>query len=431
MIYQQRLYASFNCFRAISRQLGEIYLSIAANLFYQYKYIITNMRIKILIISILLTQQLLAQNFKKIHADAIMVDTHNDILSKTLYFGYILDTDLRGKTQTDLTRLKEGGVDVQLFSVFCDGDQINPYAFANRQMDSLDAVLKRNPDKIVKVAKSSELYRVVKHHKIAAMFGIEGGHMIENDLDKLEQFYERGARYMTLTWNNSNSWATSAYDETFNKELNFRGLTEFGKQVVEKMNAMGMLVDISHVGVQTFWDVIKTSTKPVIASHSSVYSLCQQQRNLNDEQIKAMAKNGGVIQVNFYSGYLDNNYFKGKDAFFKKHAIEYDSLTKAGMEKFIIEDFLFTKYKSEVGALRAPFSTLMDNIEYIIKLVGIDYVGIGSDFDGIESAPLEMDDVTKYPLITKALVAKGYSRKDITKILGGNFLRVLKANEPK
>ena len=389
------------------------------------------MKGKILIICILLTQQLMAQSYKKIHADAIVVDSHNDILSQTTDYGYILDNNLRGKTHTDLARLKEGGVDVQVFSVFCNGDQINPFALANRQMDSLDAVLKRNPDKIVKVANSSELYNAVRQTKIAAMFGIEGGHMIENDLDKLDLFYKRGARYMTLTWVNSTSWATSSNDETFNKDLTHKGLTEFGKQVVKRMNAMGMMVDVSHVGVQTFWDVINTTTKPVIASHSAVYALCQHNRNLNDEQIKAIAKNGGVIQVNFYSGFLDNNYFKAKDAFLKKHSTEIDSLTKTGMVKFKIEDLLFARYKNEVELLRVPLSVLIDNIEYIIKLVGVDYVGLGSDFDGIESAPQELDDVSKYPLITKALVARGYSKEDITKILGGNFLRVLKDNETK
>ena len=389
------------------------------------------MRVKILIISILLSQQLFAQTYKKVHSDAIVVDSHNDILSQITEYGLILDSDLRGKTRTDLARLKEGGVDVQLFSVFCDGNQINPYAMANRQMDSLDAVLIRNPDKIVKVADSRQLYQAVKQHKIAAMFGIEGGHMIENDLEKLANFYNRGARYMTLTWVNSTSWATSSNDETFNKELTHKGLTEFGKKVVKKMNEMGMLVDISHVGVQTFWDVINTTTKPVIASHSDVYALCQHNRNLDDEQIKAIAQNRGVIQVNFYSGFLDNNYFKEKDDFFKKHAAGMDSLAKSGMLKFKIEDFMFARYKSEAEALRAPLSALIDNIEYIIKLVGVDYVGLGSDFDGIESAPQELDDVSKYPLITKALLARGYSTEDITKILGANFIRVLKANEIK
>jgi membrane dipeptidase len=195
------------------------------------------------------------------------------------------------------------------------------------------------------------------------------------------------------------------------------------------MNSLGMMVDISHVGIQTFWDVINTTSKPVIASHSAVYALCQHNRNLNDEQIKAIAKNRGVIQVNFYSGFLDNNYFKNKEAFFKKHSTEIDSLTKTGMGKSKIEDLMFSRHKSEVEVLRVPLSILIDNIEYIIKLVGVDYVGLGSDFEGIESAPHELDDVTKYPLITKELVARGYTKQDITKILGGNFLRVLKANE--
>ena len=389
------------------------------------------MKLKILIAALMLTPQIIAQSYEKIHSAAIVVDTHNDILSQTTDYGFIIDKDLSGKTHTDLARLKKGGVDVQIFSVFCDGEEPKPYALANRQMDSLDAVLKRNPDKIIKVSGSRDLYKVVKQHKIAAMFGFEGGHMIENDLEKLTSFYNRGARYMTLTWVNSTSWATSSNDETFNKELTHKGLTEFGKKVVRRMNELGMLVDVSHVGEQTFWDVINTTTKPVIASHSDVYALCQHNRNLKDEQIKAIARNGGVIQVNFYCGFLDNNYFKNKADFFKKHSSEVDSLTKSGMVKFKIEDLLYAKYKSEVEKFRVPLSVLIDNIEYIIKLVGVDYVGLGSDFDGIESSPLGLDDVSKYPLITKELVSRGYNRHDITKILGGNFLRVLKANEVK
>ncbi|MDP3358361.1 MAG: dipeptidase [Lutibacter sp.] len=389
------------------------------------------MKVKILIISILFAQQFFAQSYQKLHDKAILIDTHNDILMKIVDNGFALDTDLTGKTHSDLSRLKKGGVDLQLFSVFCDGTQVNPYAYANQQMDSLDAVVKRNPDKIVKVANRKALLKVVNQKKIAAMFGVEGGHMIENDLDKLEIFYNRGARYMTLTWNNSTDWASSAYDETFNNDITKSGLSDFGKQVVQKMNALGMMVDISHVGVQTFWDVINTTTKPIIASHSAVYALCQHQRNLNDEQIKAIAKNGGVIQMNFYSAFLDNNYIKKVTDFFAKHSTEEESLTADGMNEFQSEDFLFNKYKNEVEPFRVPLSVLIDNIEYIIKLVGADYVGIGSDFDGIQSPPQELDDVTNYPLITKALIEKGYSKKDITKILGGNFLRVLKANESK
>ena len=377
----------------------------------------------------LLTQVNAQADYKKIHTDAIVVDSHNDILTKVIEKGAVMDRNLTGETQSDLQRWKEGGVDVQFFSVWCDGNKIKPYAFANRQMDSLDAVAKRNPDKIVKVSNTKQLLKAVKQHKLAALFGVEGGHMIENDLAKLQHFYNRGTRYMTLTWNNSTDWATSAADETTRKDLKHKGLTVFGKQVVKKMNALGMMVDISHVGEQTFWDAIHTTTKPVIASHSSVYTLCPHRRNLKDDQIKAVAKNGGVIQVNFYSGFLDSTYEKKKETFLQKHSSEKDSLIKTGMINFMTEEFLYGKYMDEVKSMRAPFSLVMQHIEYIIKLVGVDYVGLGSDFDGIESSPLQLDDVTTYPLITKALLEKGYSEKDITKVLGGNILRVLKANE--
>ena len=267
------------------------------------------MKIKILIICLLISLQLMSQSYKQIHNDALLVDTHNDILMKIVDNGLSLDADLKGKAHTDLARWKEGGLDVQIFSVFCDGTKINPYKYANQQIDSLDAVVKRNPDKIVKVSNTKELLEAVDQNKIAAMFGVEGGHMIENDLEKLEVFYNRGARYMTLTWNNSTDWASSAFDETFDDSLAHKGLTDFGKQVVSKMNQLGMIVDISHVGIQTFWDIVNTTTKPIMASHSSVYALCNHQRNLNDEQIKAIAKNGGVIQVNFHPGFMELLFF--------------------------------------------------------------------------------------------------------------------------
>ena len=389
------------------------------------------MKIKLLFLSVFISHLIYAQSYQKIHRKAIVVDTHNDILTQVMERGVALDTDLTGITYSDLDRWKKGGLDVQFFSVWSDGNQANPFQFALRQMDTLDAVAKRNPEKIAEVSNSKELYKVVKQHKIAAMFGIEGGHQIENDLSKLDSLYKRGARYMTLTWNNSTPWATSAFDETFTKDLQHKGLTDFGRQVVQRMTALGMMVDISHVGEQTFWDVINTTTKPVIASHSSVYNICPHQRNLKDDQIKAIAKNGGVIQVNFYSGFLDSTYTRKKDIFFVKHKSESDSLSKSGMSENMVENYMFSKYRNEVQALRPPFSLLMQHIEYIINLVGVDYVGLGSDFDGIESSPLQLDDVTSYPLITKALVEKGYSEKDIDKILGGNLLRVLKANERK
>jgi len=389
------------------------------------------MKIKILLLSVLFLQQLVAQSYKKIHAKAIVVDTHNDILMKAADQGMVFDQDLTGKTHSDLARWKIGGLDVQLFSVYCDGGLKNSYAFANREMDSLDAVAARNPDKIVKVANYTELIKVVKQHKIAAMFGVEGGHMIEDDLNKLDALYKRGARYLTLTHNTAPSWATSAADETTKTDLTHKGLTDFGKQVVKRMNELGMMIDVSHAGEQTFWDVIQLSTKPIIASHSCVYNLTPHRRNLKDDQIKAIAKNGGVIQLNFNPGFIDSSVGKKETAFLEKHKAEMDSMLKTGMDDFYAMDYLYQKYTGETNNIRPPLSMLIDHIDYIVRLVGVDYVGLGSDFDGINFTPQQLDDVRSYPLITKALVEKGYSKKDVNKILGGNLLRVLKANEEK
>jgi membrane dipeptidase len=323
-------------------------------------------------------------------------------------------------------------VDAQLFSVWCDGNQPNPNAWANREMDTLDAVIARNPDKIMIVRNTKELKKAIKDKKLAAMFGVEGGHMIEDNLENLNKFYERGTRYMTLTWNNSTSWATSALAETTKKDSlakTHKGLTDFGKQVVKRMNELGMMVDISHVGEQTFWDVINTTTKPVIASHSNAYTLCPVPRNLKDEQIKAIGKNGGVIDLNYYAGFVDSTFQNKEMKFTLLHARELDSLKKTGVQPDYALTMISEKYASEVQASRPPLSKLMEHLDYIVNLIGVDHVGLGSDFDGITTSPQQLNDVTSYLTITKTLLEKGYSRKDVTKIMGGNILRVLKANE--
>lgn len=374
----------------------------------------------------------LGQSYKTLHDKAIVVDTHNDILENCLSKGFSFDEDLRGKTHSDLARFKEGGIDVQVFSIWCDGNQKNPFAYANRMIDTLYATALRHPDKINIVFTSHELLKTVQQKKLAAMIGVEGGHMIESDLKNLDNLYNRGARYMTLTWNNSTPWATSAMEETKDSLLHQpKGLNDFGKKIVRRMNELGMLVDLSHVGEQTFWDAINTSSKPILVSHSCVYNLCPAFRNLKDDQIKAVGKNGGLIHLNFYSGFLDSTYNRKDAAFNKKHKAERDSLLKANPEPVFANNFLYEKYKGEVLAMKAPFHLLFDHLAYIIKLIGVDHVGLGSDYDGINSTPQYLDTVVDYPLITKELVARGYSNKDITKILGGNFIRLLKANEKK
>lgn len=384
----------------------------------------------IIFLSLFFTAHVTIAQYKKLHAKAIVVDTHNDIIETCFNKKYSFDQDLRGKTHSDLNRFKEGGVDVQIFSIWCDGKQINPFAYANVQIDTLYATAERNPDKIKIVFTSRELLKTVRQKKIAGMIGVEGGHMMENDLTKLDSLYKRGARYITLTWNNSTPWATSAMEETRDSLLHQpKGMNDFGRSVVKRMNALGMLVDLSHVGEQTFWDAINTTTKPVLVSHSCVYNLCPAFRNLKDDQIKAIGKNGGVIHLNFYSGFLDSTYDRKDAVFNKKHKTERDSLLKANPEPYYANNFLYAKYKDEVEAMRAPFHLIFDHLAYIIKLIGVDHVGLGSDFDGINSTPQQLNGVADYPLITKELLIRGYSKKDIRKILGGNFIRLLKANE--
>ena len=375
-----------------------------------------------------------AQEYLRLHEKAIVVDTHNDVLSEATLKGLDIGTDLTGKAMSDLARWKKGGVDVQVFSIFCDDHYGTGSAFrqANREIDSLYSIAARYPDRMQIVTDVAGIEQAVKHHKLAAMMGVEGGHMIEDNMEYLDSFYRRGVRYMTLTWNNSTPWATSAMDETSHAfTVTPYGLTDEGKAIVRRMNELGIMVDLSHVGEKTFWDAIHTTTKPVICSHSSVYALCPVFRNLKDDQIKAVGENGGVIQVNFYSGFLDSNYAPRVNRFLRRHKPELDSMTAAKAPQYAINEYLSKKYPQETDSLRAPLSLVLDHIDYIVRLIGPDHVGLGSDFDGIESPPQQLDDVSTYPLITRELLKRGYKPEDIKKILGGNFIRVLKANEVK
>ena len=333
-----------------------------------------------------------AQPADRLHRKALVIDTHNDFISVSLSNRIAFDASLQGRTHSDLNRMFKGGIDAQFFSIFGGGDI--GFAHAMQEIDSVYAIAQRNPDRVALATSPAELKKAARSGKLAALMGVEGGHMIEDDLAKLQTLYNRGVRYMTLTWNNSTLWASSAAEETSGKiPVNKRGLNSFGQQVVQKMNEMGMMVDISHVGEKTFWDVMKIVTKTVIASHSRIYHFAPVPRNLKDDQIDAIGKNGGVICVNFYSGFLDSTFDK--------------------------------------KSARPPLSKLIDHIDYIAKRIGVDHVGLGSDFDGIGSSPQELDGVQDFPKITRALIERGYSNKDIRKILGGNVLRVFAANTRK
>ena len=376
------------------------------------------------------TAVLFAQPSKKLHQEAIVTDSHNDILSTCLEKNYRFDENLTGKTHSDLARMKNN-VDVQVFSIWCDASYGKGTAFARaiREIDTLYAVAARNPRQMRIVKNTNDLNEALQHKQLAAMMGVEGGHMMEDNLAYLDSFHNRGVCYMTLTWNNSTSWATSAKEESRDSLLHQpKGLNEFGKSVVKKMNTLGMMIDVSHIGEQTFWDVMKTTTKPVLASHSNAYALCAVPRNLKDSQLLAIAKNGGVIDVNFYPGFVDPSFERKDSIFNAKHKKERDSLLKINSETYYASDYLANKYKDEVQALRPPLSMLIDHIDYIVKIAGIDHVGLGSDLDGISITPQSIDDVTDYPLITKELLKRGYNKSDIKKILGENFLRVYRAN---
>lgn len=370
-----------------------------------------------------------ATDYKKMHREAIVIDTHNDVLLRALK-----GEDLSVRTtegHSDIVRLKEGGIDVQIFSVWSGGDFGKGRAFnrAIEMIDTLNSIVHRSSEKIAFAKTYKDLEKILGQKKMVALIGVEGGHMIEDSLFYLDSLAKRGMNYLTLTWNNSPSWATSAADETEKKDsLPFKGLTDFGREVILRLNTLGVMIDLSHVGEQTFWDAINVTKKPVIVSHSSVYAICPSRRNLKDDQIRAVAKNHGVICVNFYSGFIDSNFSVRVKEIRLKNAYIVDSINQRNPDHWIADGLIDSALAPQYREVRPPLSQLIDHIDYIAKLVGPEFVGIGSDFDGIESLPKEMDDVTFLPNITRELLKRGYKEKDVTKILGGNVMRVLKAN---
>ncbi|MBC6111972.1 dipeptidase [Pedobacter fastidiosus] len=385
------------------------------------------MRFPVILFSILIFNfSSSAQTAKSIHQNAIVIDTHGDILFNQIKSGIDIGK-LQPKGNFDLVRAKQGGLDVQFFSIWCD--ETGGYALANREIDSLYSLIKRDPTRIALVQNGADLENAVEQHKLAAMIGVEGGHMIENRLDYIDSLAKRGMAYLMLTWNNSTPWASSAAEETSGKvKPENAGLNDFGKQVVKRLNKLGVLVDLSHVGEKTFYDAIATTTKPIIVSHSCAYGLNPVPRNLKDNQIKAVAKNRGVICVNFYSGFLDSTYSSKQKAFFSKYDTELKSLTEK-LDRGSAIDTLIAHHQADADAIRPPISLLVKHINYIVKLAGINHVGLGADFDGAESFPLGMNSVADYPKITEELLKNGYSETDIKKILGGNVVRLIKENK--
>jgi membrane dipeptidase len=367
-------------------------------------------------------------DYRKGHFEAVVADLHNDVVQRILGGENIGRRTASG--HSDLPRFLEGGVDIQMFSIWVppEKDSTKYFEQANEQIDSIVSFSRANPSRVELARSAEEAISALAGRKLVAMLGIEGGHVIGSDLEKLGHLARRGVRYMSLTWNNSTDWATSAYDESVRPEkLKHRGLTEFGRQVVRRMNELGILVDVSHVGETTFWDIIKVTKKPIMASHSSVWKICRHRRNLKDDQLKAIARTGGIVCINFLPNFIDSTFPRKERRLREMNKNRIDSLRSAWNGDNLSLDYaIVDMLKEEYRKIRPPLSVLVDHFDYAIKLIGADHVGIGSDFDGISTTPLDMDDVTFLPNLTRELLGRGYSVGEVKKVLGENFLRVLR-----
>ncbi|HEX8186589.1 MAG TPA: dipeptidase [Blastocatellia bacterium] len=377
---------------------------------------------------------------EKLHREAIVIDTHNDITSPLADEGFDLamsgiEPDGKMKTHTDIRRMKSGGLDAEFFAVYVSREFIDKKpseggGAARRALDIIDVVneqVRRHPETFEMASTADDIRRIAKKGKIAALMGIEGGHAIEDSLRTLRMFYKLGIRYMTLTHSNTNDWADSSGDINDTSVKHHNGLTDFGREVVREMNRIGMMVDISHVADKTFYDAIETSRAPVIASHSSARAIANHPRNMTDDMLKAVAKNGGVVMVNFYDGFLDPR----KVEFNKLATARQEELKKQFPDDKARVDEEMKKWREANALARTPLSVLIDHFDHIAKVAGIDHVGIGSDFDGIPltGLPERMEDISKLPNITIELMKRGYSDADIKKVLGENFLRVMASVE--
>lgn len=367
---------------------------------------------------------------------ALVIDTHADTPQRFLEEGFdIGNTDPNDYGSISLDKAKAGNLGAEFFSIWVE-PETNRGHFARQTLDLIDSVYQqanRHPSRMMMAFSVADIQLAHKEKKLAALMGIEGGHSIENDIHLLRDFYRLGVRYMTLSWSNTNEWADSSGDINDPKVAHHNGLTDFGKQVVLEMNRLGMMVDISHVADKTFWDAIATTKAPVIASHSSARALTNHPRNMTDDMLRAVAKNGGVVQVNFYSAFIDENYRKAaaaqakqRDAAVKAHL---DQLRAEGKTPaYLDSDKIEREWAAKIP--RPPLKSLIDHIDHIAKVAGVDHVGLGSDFDGVSGAlPQEIDSAADLPKITQALLDRGYKPEDIRKILGENLLRVFRQVE--
>jgi membrane dipeptidase len=369
-----------------------------------------------------------------VHRSAIVIDTHADTTQRMLDEHYDLASPLNGG-MVNFESAKQGNLGAEFFSIWVEPKLYEGH-YARRTLELIDAVdqqAAQHPDKMMLATSPADIMTAHREHKLAALMGIEGGHSIEDSLGLLRDYYRLGVRYMTLTWSNSNDWADSSGDiDDKNVKHTQDGLSDFGKDVVFEMNKLGMMVDISHVADKTFYRTVITSRAPVFASHSSARALAAAPRNMTDDMLRAVARSGGptshggLVMVNFYSAFLSDEWRKAWEAQApERKAAEAEEIARQKAAGKPADGSAIGAIDKQFAAKipRPPLSLLIDHIDHIAKVAGVDHVGLGSDFDGISSAPEGLNSAADLPKITAALMARGYSAADCEKILGGNFLR--------
>lgn len=355
----------------------------------------------------------------RVHRSALLIDVHNDVATKTVK-GYDIGRPAP-KGSTDIPRLKAGNVGAQFFAAYVPGRyarQNKAAEYARSIINSIrNDIIGRHPDTFTFAKTSDDILTAHKRGKIAALIGLEGGHAIEDNLKTLHEFYDAGVRYMTLTHANTNNWADSSGDIADPKIKHHGGLNPLGREIVREMNKMGMIVDVSHVSDQTFWDALDTSQAPVFASHSSCRALSNARRNMTDDMIRALAKKGGVIHINFACDFLNERV--RTDSADEKNKLN----VKFGDDQDALREYVESRYA------RATLADVVAHIDHVVKIAGVEAVGIGSDFDGVDCTPVGLEDVSKFPNLTRALLEKGYTPEQINKMYGGNTLRVMREVE--
>ena len=370
----------------------------------------------------------IAERARKLHFSSIVLDTHDDTTQR--FFSKNFDLAKRNPDgHIDIPRMKEGGMNAIFFSVWIDGRTMGPTAI-QKALDQIDAVhenVRKNSRDMMFARTAADVRKAHAEGKIAALIGVEGGHMIGNDIRIVRIFSDLGVRYMTLSHFYNDEWADSSTDKPAHN-----GLTDYGKEIVREMNRQGMMVDISHVSDKTFYDALEVSKAPLIASHSSCRAICNHPRDMTDDMIKALAAKGGVIQINYEKSFIDESYRQASEKVSGGVVAMFDQLKKqCGDDEECLGKKMNEMEKQATAEGKLPHVTwekIVDHIDHVAKLAGADHVGLGSDFDGA-TMPEGMDDCTHLPKITEALMRKGYSDDDIRKILGGNLLRVMEQAE--